>query len=70
MRPQPQVVSQPLRCMLCSTMIALQVSKVDPGTPQEDAKKALIEKIDTYIQVWHMSCFGSICVHSSLPPSC
>ena len=52
MRLQTQVVSEPLRCMLCSPMVALQVSKVDPGTPQEDAKKALIEKIDTYIQVW------------------
>ena len=51
-RPQTQVVSEPLRWVLCSPMIALQVSKVDPGTPQEDAKKALIEKIDTYIQVW------------------
>ena len=28
-----------------------QVSNVDPGTPQEDAKKALVERIDTYIQV-------------------
>ena len=43
-------------------MIAPQVSKVDPGTPQEDAKKALIEKIDTYIQVLQMSPFGgSLC---------
>ncbi|CAK0784430.1 hypothetical protein CVIRNUC_007634 [Coccomyxa viridis] len=30
--------------------VKLQVSKVDPGTPQEDAKQTLIEKIDTYIQ--------------------
>ena len=49
---QTRIVSEPLRCVLCSIMIALQVSKVDPGTPQEDAKKSLIEKIDTYIQVW------------------
>ena len=48
--------------MLDSSIIALQVSKVDPGIPQEDAKKALIEKIDTYIQVWQMSSFGgSLC---------
>ena len=48
--------------MLCLSMIAPQVSKVDPGTPQEDAKKALIEKIDTYIQVWQKSSFGgSLC---------
>lgn len=32
-------------------LYTLQVSKVDPGTPQEEAKKALVEKIDTYIQV-------------------
>lgn len=56
--------------MLCSPMIAVQVSKVDPGTPQEDAKKALIEKIETYIQVWWTSCFGGNCMHSSLLPSC
>ena len=27
-----------------------QVSKVDPGMPQEEAKAHLIDKIDTYIQ--------------------
>ena len=67
---RPGIMSESLRCMLCSIMIALQVSKVDPGTPQEDAKKALIEKIDTYIQVWWMSCFGGNCVHSSLTQPC
>lgn len=28
-----------------------QVSKVDPHTPQEEAKASLIDKLDTYVQV-------------------
>jgi len=28
-----------------------QVSKVEPHTPQEEAKASLIDKLDTYVQV-------------------
>ena len=28
---------------------AVQVSKVDPTTPQEEAKKSLLAKLDTYV---------------------
>ena len=43
----PACQHQSLHALSCPA--GVQVSKVDPTTPQEEAKKSLLAKLDTYV---------------------